>query len=1163
MTALLTPHTGADPDRVAPAADPDHGPGSGASAAGSDQPADGGGRRPTRRPALPVVTTILSVRDVGPWLPQTLDALASQTRPPERLLVYVPTAECADLVREHAALAAAVPDLHITELTDTDGRMAGELTRVVPRALADLAQRTAADVTEGTAGPSEPGIRSGEEWLWLLTDATAPHPRALAELVGAVRRSPSVGVAGPKVLDWANPRRLLEVGQLVTRAGRAISWPAPGEPDQGQFDTRTDVLCVGLPAVLIRRGLFERIGGFEPALGVAAAAIDLGWRAQLAGERVVVVPAATVRDAGRYAADGTPRTDTIASRTAARVAARRVALARCGGWAVPLLSVWLIVSSLLSALGLLLLKRPAHALVELADLRALAHPIAAVQARWRFRRRRALRRRDLATLFVSWREAARLGLERVHDSLTPERRVEDPGSAAALGAVESGPVAEEAEDLTVLPASLPQRILTHAGVLATTAAGLVAGVGLVDSLRGGLLDARGDGFAGGELARVSTDAAGLWHAYRDGWQGAGLGSPDAAGPQVAVLAALTWLAERLPYVADGRSPASVVAAWVLLFAMPLATATAYLAGRVVTRAPWPRALAALVWGTSGVLAASVSSGRVTVVLAQIMLPLVAAGIARIARRDGTFTAAAATALGGAILGALIPVILVPVALAAFALVLVGPGLAARVRALTVLLVPVALQGPALLGWRDPATVLGAAGTLDAPGAAEVPVWQLALARPDALVDLTLFGPTVPALVAAGSLVPVLAAAALALVRSPGSRRQAVARAALVLLALAGLGYAVLARRVVLGSAPGAGSGTDLVPAVPWPGVGLQLYLFGVLAVALLGTVGMRAVLARGHATWRRSLAAIGLVVTTLGVGIGGVLVAGAGLDGRSDGIALGREPLPAVAVDQAHGPDATRLLVVTVREEQVDLEVVGAEPGRLLRRLEPPPSSPGAGSVTDPGYAPVVAALAAGQTGLSAPNDGRPAATARTTGDRLADLGVGFVSLRATGTPGEQVLTRTLDATPGLTRLGTTEGQTLWRVQTRTPAAGAADPTTPVPAARLRLVTGAGEALAAVPVTGPHGATVALLPAGAPGRLVVVAEAPEWAAHALVTIDGQPVSALAGAGPPAYPVPAAGGQLVITVPAERPRLLLAQAVMLALTVFLAIPFGNRRSRRLR
>jgi hypothetical protein len=136
-------------------------------------------------------------------------------------------------------------------------------------------------------------------------------------------------------------------------------------------------------------------------------------------------------------------------------------------------------------------------------------------------------------------------------------------------------------------------------------------------------------------------------------------------------------------------------------------------------------------------------------------------------------------------------------------------------------------------------------------------------------------------------------------------------------------------------------------------------------------------------------------------------------------------------------------------------------------------------------------------------------------------------------------------------------------VQTRTPAAGAADPTTPVPAARLRLVTGAGETLAAVPVTGPHGATVAQVPAGAPGRLVVVAEAPEWAAHALVTIDGVPVSALAGAGPPAYPVPAAGGQLVITVPAERPRLLLAQAVLLLLTVFLAIPFGNRRSRRLR
>lgn len=1132
MTALLTPHTGADPDRSGPDAGSTHLP-------------EATGRRAPAHPALPVVTAILTVRATEPWLPRTLDAIAGQIRPPERLVVVDACgagAQLRDLVRGHAGLAEAIVDLRLHTIPSGAGARAAEPAAVLAQVLADVALLD---------------FERGEEWLWLLTDATAPEPGALAELVGGVRRSPSVGIAGPKVLDWAQPRHLLEVGHLLTRTGRPIASPAVGEPDQGQFDTRTDVLAVGLSGVLVRRVLFERIGGFEPALGAGAAALDLGWRAQLAGERVVVVPAARVRDAGRYAADGTLRTDQLSTRIAARVAARRVALSRCAPVMVPLLSVWLVVTSVVGALGLLLLKRPAHAVAELADLRALAHPISSVRARWRFRRGRTLRRRDLSTLFVTWSESLRLGLERVQDSLTPTRHDDADLTPGAIGALDSGPVAEEAEDLTVLPASVPQRILTNAGVLMTTVAAFTAAGGLLTSLRGGLLDARGAGLAGGELAAVSTDAAGLWHSYRDGWQGAGLGAPGSADPHVAVLSGLTWLAERLPYVAEGRSPASVLLAWVLLLGMPIATAAAYLAGRVVTRAAWPRALAAAAWGTSGVLAASVSSGRVTVVLAHILLPLVAAGLARLAGPNGTFTAAAATALGAAVLGALVPVFLVPVAVVAVVLLWCGPGAAVRARALAVLVLPIALQGPSLLALRDPAVLLGAAGTLDAAGAEPVPLWQLVLARPDAVTDTSVFGVLVPALPAALLLVPILAATVLALVRAPASRARGASMLGLVTVALAGLGYALFARRVTLGVAPGARADADPVAAVPWPGVGLQLYLLAVLALALLGTVGMRAVLARGRTRWRRSWAAAGLVVVCVAILAGAVTIAASGLDRRPDGIALGRDPLPAVAVDQARGPEAARLLVLSVRADQVDLEIVGAEPGRLLRGPAAP-STPAA--VTDPGFGPLVADLAAGRTGAF---DAAGAGAAGTHGDRLADLGVGFVSLRATGEPGEQLLQRTLDATPGLTRLGTTDGQTLWRVQTRTPAPGATDSTTPVPAARLRLVTASGAVLGAVPATGPHGATTAELPAGPPGRRLVVAESPQWADHSVLTLDGAPLATAAGGGPPAYQVPATGGNLVIALPAQHPRWLLGQLGLLALTLFLAIPFGNRRSRRLR
>ena len=49
--------------------------------------------------------------------------------------------------------------------------------------------------------------------------------------------------------------------------------------------------------MLVRRDVWDRLGGLAPALPLFRDDIDLGWRAQLAGHRVVVVPTARVADA--------------------------------------------------------------------------------------------------------------------------------------------------------------------------------------------------------------------------------------------------------------------------------------------------------------------------------------------------------------------------------------------------------------------------------------------------------------------------------------------------------------------------------------------------------------------------------------------------------------------------------------------------------------------------------------------------------------------------------------------------------------------------------------------------------------------------------------------------------------------------------------------------
>ena len=291
----------------------------------------------------------------------------------------------------------------------------------------------------------------------------------------------------------------------------------------------------------------------------------------------------------------------------------------------------------------------------------------------------------------------------------------------------------------------------------------------------------------------------------------------------------------------------------------------------------------------------------------------------------------------------------------------------------------------------------------------------------------------------------------------------------------------------------------------------------------------------------------GLAVLGCGVLLAGALLGWTRLD---TALAVGQDAVPAVAVDQANGPGAARTLVLRPGTEVVEYQLVGAEPGDVLRDRDPGTRP------HDPGIGTVVSTLAAGRTEL--PTTGDPAGTAATTiGDRLADLGVGFVSLRDGA--GED-LTRTLDAAGGLTRLGSTDGQTLWRVLAR---ASATRPSEVVAPGRVRIVAANGAPIEGVPVDGPHGTLDAALPAGPADRLLVVAESPDWAAVAQVRVDGTLATARSVGGLPAYPLPARAVTVAVELPPTAPRWFLGQLLLVGLAIFLAIPFGNRRSRRLR
>ncbi|NNG40204.1 glycosyltransferase [Flexivirga sp. ID2601S] len=1042
------------------------------------------------------VTALLVVQHADhPHLTDTLQALAASTRAPDRLVIVdaTPGRDIPERLADHEELGAAYPTMSV--VTVPSGTPFAEIVDTAVTALPDPGEDVVVALRSRRRARKRPvRPRDRDEWLWLLHEDTAPAPDALERLLAVASRSDRIGIAGCKVLDSDDPRRLVNVGLDLTRTGRHVGSRMQGEPDQGQHDDRRDVLGVSSAGMLVRRDVYLVLGGFDPAFDGDGDGLDLAWRTHLIGRQVVVVPAARVRqDLGGKDSD-VDRPAPRSPRTLRRH--RQVALARCSLLTLPVMALWILLSCTALGVVMLLLKRPRRSLAEFAQATAPFGIARILGARWRFVGRATTRRRNLRGVFVPWTGAVGHALDSIGDAVAIEPTRRD---IATPGSTETGPVPDEAE---AMPASTRAGgVLRNPGVPLVLVLLVVAGFCWRDLITGGAVRGTGNGLAGGALQPFATDAAGVWRMWRDSWTGSGLGEAATPTPYLVVLAPLAWLVQQLPGV-HGSASAAAVVAWLLVLAMPLSGLVAYRAGRVATHARWPRAAAALAWATLPTLTTAVAAGRIGAVVGHIVFPFALAGAFEIGRRRASTPVTCGTVLAAALVGAFAPPLLIVVSLVALPSVLLGPGWA-RLRGAVVAVVPWLL-----LGWwtralfSDWRAVLAGPGGLDVPR--DLPAWQLALLHPG--------GPGSYAVLAS---LPVLVLGVAGLLRTGFGK----ASSGLALVGLLGLGAGLAAGHL------------DLVqwadgPRTPWAGFGLD-----VLAAALLGAalLGVRGVLAerRGPApaAIRRPLE----ILTALACV---VFVAVAALVGwkaqPTPSLRAAPAGPPSVIAEQVGGPAAVRVLRLTVGDSGVlTYRLDGRETGAPAASLRQAPLS---------GGAPTAGVVA----GLVQPGAGADAARG------LRDLAVGFVVVDG---PGDRAgVSDALQQVAGLTQLSAAAKQSIWRVD------GAA------PSSRLWLEQG-GRAVGALPSTVAHARSITRVPAGPDGRSLVIAEGAGWQTHGRVTVDGTRIEPVVADGLLRYPMPAAGGRLVVDPGLAHDTVNLAQGALAAALIFLAVPFGNRRSRR--
>ncbi len=193
------------------------------------------------------------------------------------------TVTCLRALRDELNWPAEALELICVDNASSDGS-AARIAAAVPQA---RMIRSATNI--GFAGGCNLGVTeaTGSIVAFLNSDAR-PHRDWVRAAVEALGEGPDVAAVASKVLDWD--------GERIDYVDGGLTWygmgykPHVGKSDDGAHDTARDVLFGTGAALLVRREIFTRLGGFDERFFMFCEDVDLGWRLNLRGYRVRYEP---------------------------------------------------------------------------------------------------------------------------------------------------------------------------------------------------------------------------------------------------------------------------------------------------------------------------------------------------------------------------------------------------------------------------------------------------------------------------------------------------------------------------------------------------------------------------------------------------------------------------------------------------------------------------------------------------------------------------------------------------------------------------------------------------------------------------------------------------------------------------------------------------------
>nr|WP_239539090.1 glycosyltransferase [Arcanobacterium pluranimalium] len=983
-------------------------------------------------------------------------------------------------------------------------------------------------------------------WYWLLHADSAPNADALDVLLRKGETSTRIGAIGPKQISWDSDfdgtRELLEVGINATRSARRVPEIDDGERDQGQYDSREDVLGIGTAGMLVRADLYHELGGFDPFLGPFGDGLEFSRRIRAAGYRVVVAPAAQIRharlslssrhelrsaeaaDSGSQpakAADSGSYTDESSSRAAhsrsqgteSSFAARRRAQIFNSLLTMPRWQVFI------AWLGYVCLAIP-RALIRLA-FRDFVRARGELRAGW-----------DILTSFTHVRRA-RGALARLGGNAAGIEQLEATSSTIRAVKRETKKSRSEAVKLFALPDPLTRqaqaslRLYTRKGGIATLlSALLVALLFNLPYISDGVL-------VGGGLLPDHSTGQQLWDAMRESW----LASGDGYSVPIDALWAM-YLPVLLLVAPFGITLGQLITVTMYVAFLIGALGMYLLAGRF-TKSWIVRYIAALLWIVAPPLLEAHATGHVDVVIAHALMPLTIWAIIGAWRKvPGTLGCAALLA---AALSAAAPILLV------LTLIVAALGLIITRR-----LIWLWLPMPSLAALLPLLRFVALNPSYWLPALFSSPNSHIATnAQPSRILfgfvthnfawhgwDALLFIP----------LLVIVCVAILACLRNQYWLR---IRGAW-LVALGGMALAIGASYVTISS---IFTNDGMTPVHAWPGIGLSLCWLGIVAAIVMGAHGLKSTLRQRSFGLAHLLGFLSMLGVPLA--IMAIVVQWTHIQVTADPV-LGSAPaqiVPALAQNNRDSDESSRVLALEARPNGIDAQIWRMD-GMQMHEMPIGRAISGVGGRPDP----LIERTIADQhpdIDDRATTDLKQIIANITAGSRdvAPKLGEHAISVvlvppaSAQAVRGERAkLISYLNAVPGLERVTENETGEFWRVSVAdNPHASTA---------ALRLITDDGGVVTTVPAQ-RYGAKTEISVAKASTLVLAERASSGWKAE----VDGVELETKPGDWAQAWSVPAGTvGQLrIIHEDRISTLLLIIQLAVAAIGLVVALPLRPERA----